>query len=146
MLLKYLDTNGDGSIDFIEFLEAIRGRMSDRRMALVERAFSKYDPKNTGFIDIENLKGEYNCDMNTRVLSGEITPLMAFQEFLLFFDQKFDKPGFISREEWLDYFSAVSCSISCDQHFEDLMNSTWRLEPVSMEAVKEFQESWISSI
>lgn len=98
MLLEFLDTNGDRSIDFMEFLVAIRGELNDRRKAVVASAFAKYDPAQTGHISIEDLKGEYNCELNLRVVSGEITPLMAFQEFLMFFEQRFNKPGYISRE------------------------------------------------
>lgn len=59
--------------------------------------------------------------------AGKISALMAFQEFLLFFDQDVHRDGRISREEWMDYFSAVSCVVRNDAHFRYLVSVTFRL-------------------
>ena len=99
MLLDHLDINKDGSIDFQEFLIAIRGQLTPKRQEVVDAAFKKYDPRTTGQISIENLKGEYNCDMNPKVQAGIITRRMAFEEFLSFFDLSVHQhKGTISRE------------------------------------------------
>jgi Ca2+-binding EF-hand superfamily protein len=78
MLLDHLDKDKSGHIDFNEFLSGIRGQLSVSRLEVVQAAFAKYDPKNTGYVFIENLRGEYNCELHPKVVAGKISPLMAF--------------------------------------------------------------------
>ena len=49
-LMAHLDTDGDGSVNFNEFLTGIRGTPNDTRMALIDQAFSKFDADGSGFI------------------------------------------------------------------------------------------------
>ena len=51
-LVKYLDKNSDGCIDFDEFLSGVRGEMSERRKKLVEKAFNLLDVDQSGSVDM----------------------------------------------------------------------------------------------
>ena len=55
-----------------------------------------------------------------------MTEDQVFMEFLSNFGDK-NGDGRISRQEWNDYYSAVSASIDNDDHYEQLMRTAWKL-------------------
>ena len=50
----------------------------------------------------------------------------VFLEFLQNFGDR-NRDGKISREEWNDYYAAVSANIEKDEHFIQLMKACWKL-------------------
>ena len=126
-LMALFDTDGDGHVDFNEFLVGIRGSLNAKRQALVDKAYLKFDANGDGSITAADLKGVYNCTMHPKVISGEQTADEVFLEFLQNFGDK-NRDGCISREEWSEYYAAVSSSIDNDDHFVALMKSAWKLD------------------
>ena len=47
-LLKYMDSDGSGTINFDEFLFAIKGGISKKRLPVVQAAFKKMDKDGSG--------------------------------------------------------------------------------------------------
>ena len=47
-LFRAFDKNGDGTIDYDEFLRVVKGPMSPNRVALVKLAFKKLDRDGSG--------------------------------------------------------------------------------------------------
>ena len=72
-LLKFLDTDGDGNINFDEFLVGIRGRMNAHRQETTDRAFAKFDKDGNGFINSDDMQGVYNASQHPKVRNGEMT-------------------------------------------------------------------------
>ena len=81
-LLKYFDKDGDGNINFDEFLAGIRGRLNGPRHDITEKAFTKFDKDGSGFIEASDLKGIYNCSRHPKVMSGEMTEEQALTKFI----------------------------------------------------------------
>lgn len=126
-MLNHLDTNGDGFVNFDEFLVGIRGRPSDVRMRYIEMAFFKFDKDANGFITADDLRGVYDCSMHPKVISGEVAADDVFVEFLKNFGDK-NGDGKITKSEWEDYYAAVSSNIDNDEHFCELMKTAWKLD------------------
>merc|ERR1712048_582037 len=126
-LMTVLDTNGDGHIDMTEFLVAIRGTLNAQRQAMVDKAFLKFDRDGSGAIEACDLKGVYNCNFHPKVQSGEMTEDEVFLEFLANFGDK-NRDGKIQKDEWNEYYAAVSSSIDNDDHFVQLMKAAWKLD------------------
>lgn len=61
MAFRIFDRNGDGNINYEEFLRTIRGSMNDARKKLAYQAFCVMDKDNSGTIDIHDVKGTYNA-------------------------------------------------------------------------------------
>jgi Ca2+-binding EF-hand superfamily protein len=55
-LVKQFDKDIDGYIYIEEFLEAIRGRPNEKRIALIDKAFDKFDLDNSNLVDVRDLK------------------------------------------------------------------------------------------
>ena len=125
-LLSHFDTDHDGSVNFDEFLVAIRGQLNATRQAVVNAAFAKFDADGSGVVTAADLRVCYSTNAHPKVISGEITEDEAYLEFLANFGDK-NNDGRITHTEWNDYYAAVSASIDNDDHFVELMRAAWKL-------------------
>ena len=127
VILNFFEKDKDGMINFTEFLIALRGKPNDRRQAIIDKAFLKFDKEGTGLIDVTEIRQVYNCSKHPKVVSAEMSEEQVFSLFLKNFNDK-NNLGKIDRKEWNDYYSAVSYSIDNDDHFVIMMKTTWGLD------------------
>ena len=127
VILNFFEKDKDGVINFTEFLIALRGKPNDRRQAIIDKAFLKFDKEGTGLIDVTEIRQVYNCSKHPKVVSAEMSEEQVFSLFLKNFNDK-NNLGKIDRKEWNDYYSAVSYSIDNDDHFVIMMKTTWGLD------------------
>uniref|UniRef100_T1J5A4 EF-hand domain-containing protein n=1 Tax=Strigamia maritima TaxID=126957 RepID=T1J5A4_STRMM len=125
-VFKLLDKDESGSIDFDEFLVALRPPMSQPRVDLVAAAFKKLDKTGDGVITTDDLRGVYNVKSNPKFVNGEMTQEQIFRQFLDNFDSK-DKDGVVTSEEFLNYYAGVSASVDSDVYFDLMMRNAWKL-------------------
>lgn len=125
-LLAHFDTDHDGTVNYNEFLVAIRGALNEIRQAVTDAAFCKFDLDGSGCVTASDLRVVYSCNAHPKVISGEITEDEAYLEFLANFGDK-NNDGKITQTEWNDYYSAVSSSIDNDDHYVELMRTAWKL-------------------
>jgi Ca2+-binding EF-hand superfamily protein len=126
-LFNHFDTDKSGSLDFDEFLKALRPPMSKARKDIIIKAFHKLDRSGDGVVTIEDLKGVYNASKHPKYMNGEWTEEQVFRSFLDSFDSPDDKDGKVTREEFMNYYSGVSASIDNDAYFDLMMRSAWKL-------------------
>lgn len=88
-IFKMFDRDGNGEINYDEFLRTIVGEMNDRRRNIVTLAFKKFDADGNGCINIEDLKGRYNAKNHPDVRSGKKTEEDVLYEFLDTFEQHY---------------------------------------------------------
>ena len=127
VILDFFDKDRDEMINFSEFLIALRGIPNDRRQAIIDKAFLKFDKEGTGLIDVTEIRQVYNCSKHPKVVSAEMSEEQVFSLFLKNFNDK-NNLGKIDRKEWNDYYSAVSYSIDNDDHFVIMLKTTWNLD------------------
>jgi len=72
-LIKYYDTDGNGTINFEEFVRGLRDDLSDRRARMVNKAFSVLDSSNQGAISISDVINIYDVSMNPEFIEGKKT-------------------------------------------------------------------------
>ena len=126
-LLSFFDKDGDGHVCFDEFLVGVRGRLNAQRQSIVDKAFLKFDKDGSGHIDRNDLHGVYDVSMHPKYQNGEMTEEEIFGEFLANFGDR-NGDGLINREEWNEYYAAVSSNIDNDDHFVLLMRNAWKLD------------------
>jgi Ca2+-binding EF-hand superfamily protein len=56
-IFRMFDRDGNGEINYDEFLRTIVGKMNEKRRNIVTLAFKKFDADGNGHISIEDLKG-----------------------------------------------------------------------------------------
>eukprot|EP01105_Mastigella_eilhardi_P005268 TRINITY_DN17008_c0_g1_i1.p1 TRINITY_DN17008_c0_g1~~TRINITY_DN17008_c0_g1_i1.p1 ORF type:complete len:346 (-),score=106.19 TRINITY_DN17008_c0_g1_i1:109-1119(-) len=127
MLLKVMDRDGNGLIDYDEFLRVVRGEMSEDRREWVRKAFSKLDANKNGVIQVDDIRKFYSAKGNPDVLSGKLTEDQVFAQFLDCFDS-IKKDGIVTYQEFEEYYNAISCSIDNDEFFALLMHNAWRVD------------------
>ena len=67
--------------------------------------------------------------MNPEFLEGRKTRDEILQDFLNNFDgARGNNDGVVTRQEWDDYYAAVSANIDNDNHFIQLMRNAWKLD------------------
>jgi Ca2+-binding EF-hand superfamily protein len=89
MLFKHFDLNGNGSIDYDEFLHGVVGEMNSFRKGMVKKAFEKLDANHNGMVEVDDIRGVYNGKHHPDVLAGKKTEDEILAEFLDTFEYHF---------------------------------------------------------
>lgn len=84
-IFNAFDLNNDKTLSVHEFLETIRGDISDRRMDIVEHAFNSIAPG--GELEMMEIKSAFHADKHPDVLSGKRQAQQVLVEFLETFEQ-----------------------------------------------------------
>ena len=67
ILFDRFDRDGNGSIDYDEFLRFCRGSMNKFRVNLVKKVYAKFDKNHDGVVDINDIRGTYDCSKHPAV-------------------------------------------------------------------------------
>merc|ERR1719299_81492 len=126
MLYKAFDADGSGSINYDEFLGAVRPPMTLRRKRLVQKVFESLDLDKSGVLTSDDLKSRFNPQGDPRVQGRKLNASQVAAEFLSTFDV-FDQDGNVGPEEFLKYYQGVSASIDDDQYFEFMIRNAWHI-------------------
>ena len=132
-LFKCFDYDGNGEIDFNEFIRVIVGPLNKFRTQIVIKAFKLIDINEDGTLDINDIKGTYNAKMHPEVKSGKRSEDEVLKEFLETFEQHHNTihgtkaDGKITPDEFLEYYAHVSANIDSDAYFELMMSNAWGL-------------------
>lgn len=128
-ILRMVDTNGNGSVCYTEFLIALRGKINKRRMDLIDRAFMQLgpmsDPQKGQVVTLAQMTSIYDPSCSPDVKSGKKTPQEVMRKFVNQFDQNQD--GIITIAEFRHYFKNVSSCISNDDEFELMIRNAWHI-------------------
>jgi len=87
-LMKFYDVDADGNIGYEEFLRGLRDELTERRKAMVQKAFAMLDKSGTGAIGMSDIAGIYDVSMNPEFLEGRKTREEILTDFLSNFEGK----------------------------------------------------------
>lgn len=127
-VFDYFDKDGSGSLDYEEFLGAVRPPMSKIRKQLIQKAFAKMDKTGDQIITIDDMIGVYDASKHPKVKNGEMTEKQVLREFLRNFEAADNADGQVTLDEWMDYYSGVSVSIDDDAYFSLMMYNCWGIK------------------
>lgn len=88
-VFSLFDRDGNGTIDYDEFLRTVVGEMNEKRGRAVVEAFRQFDRDGNGIVNIEDLKGRYNASQHPDVKAGKKTEDDVLYEFLDTFEQHY---------------------------------------------------------
>lgn len=66
-IMKRFDRNGDGVIDYDEFLRFLRGDTNEARKALIQAAYNKLDVTGDGLVKLEDIAQLYDASFHPAV-------------------------------------------------------------------------------
>lgn len=133
-LFDYFDVDRGGSIDYDEFIRAIRGPMNNSRKQVVAGAYKKLDKDGNGWIDINDVRGVYNAKKHPEVLAGKKSEDDILKEFLATFEMAHsirnnDAPNYVvTKDEFNEYYNMISCSIDDDRYFSQMIKAAWNMD------------------
>ena len=84
--MKHYDVDGDGNITYEEFIRGLRDPLTERRKAMVDKAFELIDRNNSGTITIADIDAIYDVSQNQDFIDGKKTREEILAEFLDGFD------------------------------------------------------------
>lgn len=126
LVLDAFDRNGDGNINYDEFLRGLRGKMNKKRRELVLMAFDVVDKDGSGMLTVEDLAECYDTSLHPDVVDGSATQEEVLREFMGQWDT-LKRDGIVTKEEFLDSYGDVSASIDNDDYFELMIRNAWHI-------------------
>lgn len=126
VLLTHFDRDGSGTIDFDEFLVALRGDLNDNRKAWIRKAYDKLDVNKDGLVKLDDIAQLYDVSQHPDVQQGKLTPEQAYKQFMSMWDTQV-ADGIVTFDEFCEYYRDVSASIDTDEYFAVMMTNAWKL-------------------
>jgi Ca2+-binding EF-hand superfamily protein len=94
---------------------------------MVHKAFATLDRDGSGIITVSDIRNIYDVSSNPDFLEGRLTKDQILENFLNQFDGAGgNNDGKVTLDEFIDYYTDVSCSIPSDEYFVKMMESTWQ--------------------
>lgn len=125
-IVKNFDTNKDGKLSFDEFIRAMRGDLSARRLDMVHQAYRVLDKDGSGLVTIKDIEMAYDVSFHPDFQSGRKTKDEILREFMCVWETH-KKDGIVTVEEFEDYYKDVSCSVDEDDYFELMIRNAWHI-------------------
>lgn len=133
-LFKAFDLNGNGDIDFDEFIRVVVGPMNQFRTQLVVKAFKKIDYNGDGVLTVQDIKGKYDASRHPDVKSQKKTEEEVLKEFLETFEMHHNvmngtkSDGMVTLDEFIEYYTNISANIDNDSYFDLMMTNAWNID------------------
>lgn len=127
-LHAHFDRDRSGSIDYDEFLRAVRGPLPPARRKLVLQVYNALDAlgDGNGVLSVDDIAPHYDVSKHPDVVSGKIDGRTALTQFFDGFEGKMgNRDGVITVQEWLDNYADISASIDTDDYFGQMMTQAW---------------------
>ena len=128
-----LDINEMNFINIDDIINKIKGEMNEERKLYVMSKFDLIDKSHRGEININYLKIIYknNAKFHPDVIQGIKSPDIIYNQFRqtleMFLDFNKILNDIITKEQFVDYYSAISASIPDDIYFQDILNGIYDL-------------------
>lgn len=124
-LFKHFDHEQNEKINYREFLRAIQGEISPRRMNMIKMVWDLLS-KGQNEIPVQEVIGNFTAQKHPQVLSGEKTEQQIFREFVTNFENAGNVASKISWEGFADFYASVSAGIPYnDDYFVKMMECSW---------------------
>ncbi|RXG57521.1 Crustacean calcium-binding protein 23 [Armadillidium vulgare] len=120
-LVQEFDADGEGSVNYEEFLAAVRPEMNEERMAVVEEAFSALDESGDGKITVDDLREKYRAANHPSVQDGSESEDDVLGRFISRLEEGLSEDGGVTKNEFIDYYSGISNSIDNDELFIEII-------------------------
>lgn len=105
-----------------DFFNIIRPNLTANRINIIDQAFSKLDPRGIGSTDFTTFKNTYIVDKHPRYQNGDLSKASIYEKVLANFAN-----NIITKEDFINYYAAISAQIEKDIYFDLLMRECYNL-------------------
>ena len=133
-LFNYFDKEKTGFVNYVNFINAIRGPMNNKRVDIVKEAYKKLDIDKSGQIKLSEIKTQFNAKKDPDVKSGRKTEEEVYTDFVESFLMNHEnrvgpRNKRVTLDEFLDYYNYVSMGIEDDLYFVTMIQNSWKINP-----------------
>eukprot|EP00826_Nyctotherus_ovalis_P048506 TRINITY_DN5724_c0_g1_i1.p1 TRINITY_DN5724_c0_g1~~TRINITY_DN5724_c0_g1_i1.p1 ORF type:complete len:270 (+),score=67.17 TRINITY_DN5724_c0_g1_i1:298-1107(+) len=101
-----------------------REPLNEKRMAAIEKIYMRLDFTDSGKIRLSSIMKRFSVEKHPDFISGKKSRDELIKEFLSNFPGA-QKNGFITKEEFFDYYTEISTPISSDEYFIGILGEDW---------------------
>jgi Ca2+-binding EF-hand superfamily protein len=128
LLLSEADKNQDGSVSYDELLTVLKGPMSDRALAMVDKCFRVMDRDGSGVVTTADVTSVYSASQHPLVVQGKITEEQVLKSFVESFEGSCgDSDGRVTLEEWRSYYEDIAAGVPSEQYFITMLEGVWMI-------------------
>mmetsp|Transcript_35862 Transcript_35862/g.33965 ORF Transcript_35862/g.33965 Transcript_35862/m.33965 type:complete len:506 (+) Transcript_35862:229-1746(+) len=124
-IFSFFDSNKNGRVELEEFINGIRGNLTEDRQQIVNFIFHHLDRNASGFIEDSELTTFYRKSLLPDIISGQSDPAIKSSEF---FKKIGCSDGKVSLEQLTDYYLSKSIKINNDVKFKSDCMDEWLLK------------------
>ena len=88
LISRFIDKEGNGMLNFEDFLFVLRGRPNEERQAVIDYVYSIFDKEKKGVADANEMKKVFNCQKHPKFTMGKLTETQMFYLYLKNFNHK----------------------------------------------------------
>eukprot|EP01016_Furgasonia_blochmanni_P013733 TRINITY_DN1704_c0_g1_i1.p1 TRINITY_DN1704_c0_g1~~TRINITY_DN1704_c0_g1_i1.p1 ORF type:complete len:358 (-),score=87.35 TRINITY_DN1704_c0_g1_i1:237-1235(-) len=125
-LLKYFDSDRNGTISAEEFITALIVPLTTARLQVVNNAWFKLDPRQTGSVSVSVCRSNFSAAKHMDVIRGIRTEEEVFQQDFLAYFPTVSTTG-ITYMAFIAYYTDESSKYLSDDVFCPLVQDTWNL-------------------
>merc|ERR1711998_646702 len=119
---------GPEGVAYLTFLVALRGHLSERRLAMVRKTFAGLiQMGSTGILSLREAIGNFDPTLHPRVASGKVSPEDFFREVADVFQGATEH---LACDEWEEYFEEMGAASSSDEEFYATSSACWGISDV----------------
>jgi Ca2+-binding EF-hand superfamily protein len=123
MLMTSIDHNHGRCFSYNDFLVAVRGPVSKRRLDIINMAFQVLDKNGNGRVELDDLSN-YETNHDPDVQAGKVSHQDALNLLISNFG---GRNGVITKQQFTNHYKNVSSSIGDDDYFELMMRNAWHM-------------------
>lgn len=101
-----------------------REPLNAKRIAVLEKVYSRLDFTDSGKIKLSSIMKRFSVEKHPDFISGKKSKEELIKEFLSNFPGALQN-GFITKEQFFDYYTEISTPIGSDDYFIELLAADW---------------------
>ena len=124
-IMSFFDRDGGGTLTVQELRGGVRGTMPGRRAQLVRNVYNTLPGAARGKVSISTVKRRFDPYCDPRLRSGKLREEAVLGELVAQIESS-ERDGFVTCEEFMDYYSDVSAAMDDDKEFDAYVREGWQ--------------------